>query len=257
MLPLSCQQAAGVRTPANQKSTVLLSCWWRGGFQGALFHNATLSNIKNTKGNKTEQGWSTRWIQQWRWFLKMSLKTIITDAVTLSFATKRTTAEAQYTVIRCKQEKSALLGKSIIDQYKQLKRNWRSDKVQGGSGSIHVPNLAFWNLIQMFGNISTILSNPLIFWSFCLSYLYCLQVYSWQDSSSEKIHAFLTWTRPSQQLLISALGFLFTGTLSWVPVSCEAFCKLSDTDLLDISGNKRHSVPTRVPINQNWTERAQ
>lgn len=150
MPPLSCRQAAGVRTPANQKSTVLLSCWWQGGFQGALFRNATLSNIKNTKGNKTEQGWSTRWIQQWRWFLKMSLKTIITDAVTLSFATERTTAEAQYTVIRCKQEKSASLGKSIVDQHEQLKRNRRSDKVQGGSGSIHAPNSAFWNPIQMF-----------------------------------------------------------------------------------------------------------
>lgn len=131
MPPLSRRQAAGVRTPANLKSTVLLSCWWQGGFQGALFHNATLSNIKNTKGNKTEQGWSTRWIQQWGWFLKMSLKTIITDAVTLSFATKKTTAEAQYTVIRCKQEKSASLGKSIVDQYEQLKRNRRSDKVPG------------------------------------------------------------------------------------------------------------------------------
>lgn len=192
MPPLSCRQAAGARTPANQKSTVLLPCWWRGGFQGALFHNATLSNIKNTKGNKTEQGWSTRWIQQWRWFLKMSLKTIITDAVTLSFATKRTTAEAQYTVIRCKQEKSASLGKSIVNQHQQLRRNRRSDKVQGGSGSIHAPNSAFWNLIQMYPQSSDYKKRlprrfPYwFFWSFCLSYLNCLQVYSWQDSSPEK-----------------------------------------------------------------------
>lgn len=114
MHPLSHWQADRVRTPTGQQSTVLLSCWWWRGFQGALFHNATLGNIKNSKGNKTEQGQSTRWIQQWGWFLKMSLKTVITDAASQCcqtvpcYATARTTAEAQYTLFRCEQKRVRL-----------------------------------------------------------------------------------------------------------------------------------------------------
>lgn len=53
---LSYWQADRVRTPTEQQSTAWLSCWWCGAFQVALFHNATLCNIKNSKGNETEQG---------------------------------------------------------------------------------------------------------------------------------------------------------------------------------------------------------
>lgn len=124
MPPLSRRQAAGVRTPANQKSTVLLSCWWRGGFQGALFHNATLSNIKNTKGNKTEQGLE----HQVDPTVRVISENVFEDhnhrcCHTVLCHQKKNMAEAQSTVIRCKQEKSACLGKSIVDHYEQLKRN--------------------------------------------------------------------------------------------------------------------------------------
>lgn len=53
---LSHWQADRVRTPAEQQSMAWPSCWWWGGFHVALFHNATLGNIKNSKGNNTEQG---------------------------------------------------------------------------------------------------------------------------------------------------------------------------------------------------------
>lgn len=126
MHPLSHWQADRVRTPTEQQSTVLLSCWWQEGFRCALFYNAMLGNIKNSKRNKREQGSSTRWIQQWGWFLKMSLKTVIIDAPSESCqtvprdATRNTTAP-QYILLRIEQ-RFFFFRRKVSDQRGQSER---------------------------------------------------------------------------------------------------------------------------------------
>lgn len=125
MHPLSHWQADRVRTPTGQQSTAWPSCWrWVGGFQGALFHSATLSNIKKKKLQINLN--RTRLEHQVDPTVKLIFEKVFEDhnhrccLSTLSvpcYVNARTTAEVQFTVA------VFIFRKMVSDKHKQLENH--------------------------------------------------------------------------------------------------------------------------------------
>lgn len=132
-----------------------------GGFQGALFHNATLGNIKkNSKGKKNKKQNKARapgGSNSEGDFLKMSLKTVITEAASRCrqsvpcHVTARTTAEAPHTLCGCEHKRG---GSSSGGQFQINQQAVGKSQIQNKDGvraDIHAPNSNFLPVSDCFG----------------------------------------------------------------------------------------------------------
>lgn len=114
-----------------------------GGFQGALFHNATLGNIKkNSKGKKNKKQNKARapgGSNSEGDFLKMSLKTVITEAASRCRqsvpcnVTARTTAEAPHTLCGCEHKRGGFIFRRTVPDKPAGRRKIADTKQRRGS----------------------------------------------------------------------------------------------------------------------------